>query len=476
LKTNEWVWDNIPANKKQELRERPKRYQVYQLDFTKEEEWHFASLEDAVAEANKWENSYIVNTRDHKKVFSNEHNYFVYQNKNYLEGFVSIDEAIAYAKRWAHGRIITATNREVWNNYPYYQVHEENKKAVEFITLQEALNYGLEQPKAWITTYREQLIWDNSNRLKFWTWTGSATDTSIKNLMSQTVGIDVISPTWFKLTDASGNIEDTSSTELLKWLHARGIKVHPLVHNQFNSKLTTQFLSSASAQEKFIKQLVDRAAQIGLDGLNIDFESLSGSDRAAYTLFIKNLTAAAHKKDLIISIDLPRGSIAWNDKTAFDHKQLATIVDYIVTMTYDHHYSGSTTPGSVAGMQWTEQGVVEFLSYGIPRDKLIMGIPFYIREWKLDNTGKLVSNRAITSKTVNTLLETKKTTSTWDPKFNQYRIEYKEDGFTYLFWMEDESSVKTRLDIAKKYKLAGVAAWRLGQESPDLWKSMILDK
>ena len=192
--------------------------------------------------------------------------------------------------------------------------------------------------------------------------------------------------------------------------------------------------------------------------------------------FIKNLTKAAHARGLKVSIDLPRGSLAWNHLTAFDHVELAKTVDYIVTMTYDHHYSGSTTPGPVAGMQWTEQGVVEFLSYGIPRDKLIMGIPFYIREWKLDSTGKLVSNRAITSKTVKKLMKDKKATSTWDPTYMQYKVEYKENGFTYVFWLEDENSVKARLDIAKKYRLAGVSAWRLGQESPDFWQTMLLEK
>lgn len=81
---------------------------------------------------------------------------------------------------------------------------------------------------------------------------------------------------------------------------------------------------------------------------------------------------------------------------AYDHEKLAHIADYIMIMAYDQYYSGSATPGSVAGLQWAEEGIKEFLSYGIPRDKLIMGIPFYVREWKLDSSGKGVSNRAVT--------------------------------------------------------------------------------
>ncbi len=476
LRTNEWVWDNMTSAKKQEFRERKAVYQVYQINYT-EEEWKYAFLEDAINEALKWENSYIVNTtKNNQKVFSNESKYLVYQYNRFLKGYINLEEAIQYAMRWDHSRILTTTNREIWNNYPFFRVHTEQSKALEFKTLSEALSVALTLPKAWIKNYNNQMIWDNSTRLQYWAWTGSATDQTIRNQVADTVGLDVISPTWFKLLDANGNVEDTTNANTVKWLKDQGLEIHPLVHNQFNSTLTTQFLSNAAAQKKFIETIVNRSAGLGLHGINLDFESLRGSDRAAFTKFVKDLTAAAHLKGLKLSIDLPRGSLAWNHLTAFDHIELAKIVDHVITMTYDHHYSGSPTPGSVAGLQWVEQGVVEFLSYGIPRDKLIMGIPFYIREWKLDTTGKLISNRAITSRNIKAIIATKNLISTWDSRFNQYRMEYKEDGFTYVFWLEDQHSIKSRLDVAKKFNLAGIAAWRLGQEDPDFWKAMVLEK
>ena len=118
----------------------------------------------------------------------------------------------------------------------------------------------------------------------YWAWTGSATDATIRTQVSETAGLDVISPTWFKLSDAEGNIEDTSSPALVKWLKDRDIEIHPLVHNQFDRSLTTKFLSNEKAQTKFINTLVNRSAQLGVQGINMDFESLSGSDRNAYTI------------------------------------------------------------------------------------------------------------------------------------------------------------------------------------------------
>lgn len=475
LSNNKWVWDNITAEKKEELRERTPAYRVYQGRYT-QDDWVFPYIEDAITEALKWENSHIINIMNNNKVYSNEFNYKVYQGNTILKRFVNIDDAISYALLWSNASIKTMTEREIWTNRPYYQVHEENKNAVGFETIMAALDYAISLPKAWITSDRDQLVWDNSTRLKYWAWTGSATDATIRNQVSNTLGLDVISPTWFELSDASGNVKDTSSPELVKWLKARGLEIHPLITNQFNSDLTTRFLNNKEAQTKYINTIVNRTAELGLDGINIDFENMKGSDRAAYTAFVRQFTETAHEKGLKISIDLPRGSLAWNHLTAFDHAALANIVDYIITMTYDHHYSGSPTPGSVAGMDWTEKGVQEFLTYGIPRDKLIMGIPFYIREWKLDASGKLVSNRAIYSYAVDNIMATKNVTSTWDPAFGQYKMEYKEDGFTYVFWLEDAQTVKDRINIAKKYNIAGISAWRLGQEHPNFWPAMLSEK
>ena len=120
---------------------------------------------------------------------------------------------------------------------------------------------------------------------------------------------------------------------------------------------------------------MNKASQLGVEGLNIDFESLAAKDREHIQHSFVILQLQAMLRNLIISIDLPRGSLAWNHNTAYDHANLAEIVDYIITMAYDQHYSGSTTAGSVSGLQWTETGIKEFLSYGIPREKLILRYP-----------------------------------------------------------------------------------------------------
>ncbi|SDN84353.1 Glycosyl hydrolases family 18 [Paenibacillus sp. yr247] len=474
LNSNQWIWDNISSEEKKSLRAGKTLYKVYQGTFSADN-WEFASLEDAVNEALKWGNSTVTNKNTKKTVYSNLKSYKVFQNDTFLQDFASLDEASDFARQWGHSSIFKE-GRKIWNNYASYQVLQNTALIGEFKTLPDALSYSVQYSNASIQTLDHRLLWDNFKKLQVWGWNGVAGGDAIKTHVNNTVGLDIDSPSYFELSDAAGNLKDNSDADTVKWLQKNGYTVYPLVSNQFSSTLTTQFLADSAAQDKFVQALVDRSVQLGIPGINVDFESIAGTDRNAFTTFIAKLTAYAHLHNLVVSIDLPRGSVKWNYLSAFDHEKLGSLVDYVVIMAYDQYYRSSTSAGSVAGLPWTDGGIQEFLSYGIPRDKLILGIPYYVREWKLDAAGALQSNRTLLMKDIPSLLASKTTTQTWDKTFEQYRIEYQEGGFTYVFWMEDEATVKARLDMAKKYDIAGVAAWRLGYDQAELWKLILQNK
>lgn len=474
LSNNRWVWDNLPAAEKTALRTGVVSYKVYQGKYSADN-WQFAYLEDAINEALNWGGSTVMNVGSKQVVYSNNKPYQVFQNDKFLMDFISLDEAVNYAGLWWHSSI-QFEGRKIWNNIPSYQVYQSTKSIGEFSTIPEALNYSTQYSNSSIEIQDHTKIWDNFRKLQVWGWNGSSANDTIKSHVTGTVGLDVDSPTYFQLADADGNLTDTSNKDTVAWLKSQGLTVYPLVSNQFNAELTTAFLANSAAQSKFIQTLVNRSADLGVDGINVDFESLAGKDRAGFTTFMQNLTNAAHQKGLIISIDLSRGSVKWNALTAFDHEKLGSIVDYIAIMAYDQFWKGSTSAGSVSGLPWTEDGIKEFLSYGIPRDKIILGIPYYVREWKIDGAGKLDSNRTVLMKDIPALIDSKKATLTWDNEFKQYRVDYQENGFKYVFWLENEDTIKARLDIAKKYDIAGVAAWRLGYDTPDLWKMILQNK
>lgn len=474
LRTNQWVWDNLTEEQKNEYRNQEELYEV-RIETSSDPVAKNSFLQDAIREALKYENSFIVNTKTNQVVYENSKPYVVKQSGRKIQSFYHLDMAIQYAKGFVRTSI-EYDGMELWYNEPYYEVVAQDESLDKFNSVQDALAFALQQERAKIIDRSGKTIWDNSLQLAIWGWNGSSSTATIKKHVEQASGLDVDSPTWFTLKNANGDLEDTSDPELVEWLHERGIEVHPLVNNQFDGTLTSSFLASTSAQDQFIRTLIDRSAELGVDGINIDFESLKAKDRDAFTAFMKNLVDYAHQKQLKVSIDLPRGSILWNHQTAFDHAELAKFMDYIIIMAYDQYWSGSETPGSVSGLQWAEEGVQEFLSYGMERDQLILGIPFYIRQWQLDSNGELVGNRALYSSDVDEVLSSNEHTTTWDPKFNQYKIEYTKDGSTYVFWLEDQQSLEARLHLAKEYRLVGVAAWRLGQEPANFWNTVVQNK
>jgi spore germination protein YaaH len=474
LQTKQWVWDNITDERKEQLRNGDRVYRLY-INGETQDDWAYGYLEDAIQAALLHDDSIIIQTKKNKEIYNNQPAYEVYQNNRLIQKFNELDDTIQYAKNYGNSTI-RVNGRDIWNNYFYYQVFQNDKLIKRFSDFQAALKEANVYTDASIVTLDNEILWDNKRELMFISWNGEAKPTTVQSSVTSTMGLDIVSPTWFILESADGTMKDVSDQATVNVLRSQSFAIHPLVHNNFSSSLTTAFLKDTKAQAKFITALIDKAAKLGVQGLNIDFESISGKDRDAYTTFIRNLTAAGHAKKLIISIDLPRGSLAWNHLTAYDHSKLGEIVDYIIIMAYDQYYSASTTAGSVSGLQWSETGIQEFLSYGIPRDKLVLGIPFYTREWIFDNQGKLIGNRSLIMKNIPALMASKQTTSVWDSSFNQYKVTYIDNGRTYVFWLEDEKTVQARLELAKKYDIAGVAAWRLGHEYDSLWETMIKNK
>ncbi len=472
LATNNWIWSNLTAAQKTAQLKAAPAYQITVDGSPVQEGKLYSFLYDAKTASLKIANSEVVNTVTGKIVQSNVPAYTVSQNGTALQSFISLDAAVQLAKKTPNAEVLMG-NTVLWSGIPYLGVYQGDKKVRAFNTRSGAIAFANGYANATVRTSDGRAIWSNTKSLVYLGWNGSATSQTVLAHVANTQGLSIDSPTWFELSAADGSIKDTSDKAIVDTFKAQGIQVMPLVHNQFDRKMTTAFLKNSTAQQSFINKLVGRLVELGAAGVNLDFEEVAGNDRQAYTNFVTALTNAVHAKGMKLSIDLPRGSLSWNHLTAYDHAAIAAVVDTVIIMAYDEHWSGSNTPGSVAGLQWSEEGVKQFLSYGIPRSKLMLGIPFYVREWKLDNTGKLVGNRAIYMSEVPKLISDTKAQGVLDPESGQVKYKYVKDGFTYLFWAETEDTVKARINIAKTYDLAGVAAWRLGYERSDLWTLML---
>ncbi|WP_219837554.1 glycosyl hydrolase family 18 protein [Paenibacillus sp. R14(2021)] len=472
---NQWVWDNLsPAQEDAQRHSEPKY--IVTKDGISLSHTSYSFLLDAIRASAQSPGSSVMNTFTGQIVHTNLPSFTVIQSGKALGAYYSIYSAIAYAKTLA-GATVVKDGIPWWTNMPYLSVYQGDTLLKTFYTRKSAVQYAGQFTNSSVLTADFRAIWNNKNKLQVLAWNGVSRTSTIMDQVSRTQGLDVDSPSWFELEAADGSFTDASDSALVKTLHASGIKLTPLVSNQFDSKLTSAFLSDPAATGRFIASLVAKLSALGVDGVNVDFENLAGSDRARYTAFIRSLTSAAHQAGLTVSIDLPRGDVSWDAKTAYDHASMAGIVDMIMIMAYDQHWAGSEDAGSVAGLPWVEEGVRQFLSYGIPRDKLMLGIPFYVREWRVNSKGSLVDSKAILMKDVPALIQSQGAQAAFDAASGQTKYTYfGQDGYTHIFWSETAGTVKARLAIAKKYDLAGLAAWRLGFEQATLWNMLLQRK
>lgn len=279
--------------------------------------------------------------------------------------------------------------------------------------------------------------------------------------------IDVIAPTWFSLANSRGYIINNADRNYVKNAHEKGYKVWALVDNSFDNNLTRAFLNNQKSRTNFIKLMVNYAAIYDLDGINIDFENIYYDDRAKFTKFVKEFHEAVKNQNLVtsIAISVPNGSPNWS--LCYERDKLAQIVDYCALMAYDEHWASSPKSGSVASYPWIKKNIEETLKE-VPKDKLLLGIPFYMRKWTEKN-GKVLRSKAISMSAFEKIKVDKKLKPVWLDKEKQYFAEYKDQSGTQKIWVEDKKSVYKKMELIDEFGLVGSAFWKKGLETTDVW-------
>lgn len=295
--------------------------------------------------------------------------------------------------------------------------------------------------------------------------TTAAGNATLESVLSRTKGVNVIAPTWFSLTDNEGNFSSLASQDYVNQAHERGIRVWALLDNFSGDVQTETLLSSTTRRKKLIDGLIAEVEKYGIDGLNLDFESLKKQAGPHYIEFIRELSIPCRAKGIVLSVD----NYVPSEYTAFyDRAEQAIAADYVIVMGYDEHYSGGEK-GSVASLPFVDQGITGTL-LSVPKERVINGVPFYTRLWTETSDG--TQSKAIGIREAKSWVEENQVELTWLEDEGQYYGEYaSESGMQYL-WLEDEESLKLKMDLIKKYDLAGVACWKLGMEDEAAWTAI----
>lgn len=284
-------------------------------------------------------------------------------------------------------------------------------------------------------------------------------------------GLDVISPTWFNLTDPNGGVANRGSAAYAEAAREKGYRLWPLVSNGFSKANTTGFFKNPAAVNLFIARILCYAKLYALDGINIDFENVDESDRDNYVRFLSLLGRHLKSQGLTVSVDV---HVPGNSglSRSHDRASLSKHVDYVMLMAYDEHWRTSPRAGSVASMPWVEQAVKRTIAEGVPPHKLLLGVPFYMRKWEETPIGQgkvKVKASTLTMAESNSLVSAMGLSPVWLSDKGQFFYSYVSNGKTYKVWAENSDSIGMKLALIEKYGLAGTAGWRKGHETDDIW-------
>lgn len=372
----------------------------------------------------------------------------------------------------------------------------DGKKWLEVCTTDGIIGYVLKEDLSEVSKINEDMEFqepqytsiskDETINMVWHQVTSSRANKKLSDMIADMKGVNVISPTWIKLADNDGNIESIASSDYVNLAHKCDMEVWALVDNFKGDVKTKKILSYTSKRENLINQLIAEVLKYKIDGINIDFEMLNEEVAEDFIQFIRELSIKCRINEIVLSVDnyncVQEGGTGY-----YNRKAQGEVVDYVINMGYDEHTNSGGKSGSVASIDYVRRGMEGTLAE-VPAEKVINAIPFYSRLW--EETPKTeeelaaedasdeyipyhLDSEALGMDTMEGRCEDAGAEKNWDETTAQYYFEFVKDGKTYKAWMEEERSIEEKLKLMKEYKLAGVAAWKLGFERDSIWDTII---
>ncbi len=304
-------------------------------------------------------------------------------------------------------------------------------------------------------------------------WEQVETHTADPSTIGVLPGINVVSPTWFRLAKTPGKVDNYAQRRYVDWAHSNGYQVWALFSNSFDLELTKEVLRDSALRDQVISQMLVYAEIYSLDGINLDFENVYQSDASYLTQFVREMTPLFHEQGLKVSMDVTVRSSSPTWSLCYERQRLAETLDYIMLMAYDQYGAGSSKAGPNASLPWTEWAIKTSLEE-IPKEKLVLGIPFYSRLWKETTAGGkiTVTQRALGMDAVSDWLRAENVPTRLDDATGMDYAQLESDEDTYRIWIENAESIRKRLLLADAHGLAGVAAWSRRFADRDTWEVM----
>ncbi|GAB4134411.1 MAG: hypothetical protein Fur0041_07660 [Bacteroidia bacterium] len=261
-----------------------------------------------------------------------------------------------------------------------------------------------------------------------------------------------------------------------------GVDVH-ICATLFSSHST--FLASNTAQNTFISNIISLLQSRGGKGVNIDFEGMGSADRAPFTAFMMNLSNQLHTAIPGSELSVALYAVDWSN--VFDIPALTPYVDLFIIMGYDYYWSGSTTAGptdplynfSTSYNYTLSRSITFYLKQGMPSAKLLLGLPYYGREWETTSltvpsstTGNFTSSRIYS--VVRDNINGYYTNTQWEPNSFTPYYAFTVNAANRQCFIDNGYSMKKRFDVVNQRGLGGIGIWALGYDDgyTDFWQAI----
>jgi putative cell wall-binding protein len=262
---------------------------------------------------------------------------------------------------------------------------------------------------------------------------------------------------------------------IVQHAHAAGVRVDLTVRPSPDTATANQaFLANATAQAAAVTNIASTVAQLGLDGANLDFESLYNADFAGYASWAAALRTRLRQADVAARVTVSTNANVSGSGIA--RKVTDAGVDRVFIMGYAYRSSGSSPVGVISpydrytgnasdlDLLWT---LGQYDKVGVPRNRLLLGLPYYGMRWPTV-TGALHSLRAsgggvtwLPSSGLPAGANVQRDTveqAAWfalqDPTTKAWTQTYYDDG----------TSLRAKYGLAVSRGLAGVGMWALGYD------------
>jgi spore germination protein YaaH len=306
-----------------------------------------------------------------------------------------------------------------------------------------------------------------------------------------------VSPFWYRATRGSQVRPQVNNTRpestlisAVDRLQAAGVAVLPSVTDDgVDASEMAGLLSDANRRSALIDEIVAMVDRIGADGVDIDFEDMNfgtvGADRTTvkrlFPRFLAKLGARLHAMGGLLSVAVPpRRSAADPSWEVFNYDAIGQSVDRARIMTYDYS-TRDTPPGPIGPLDWTRD-VMRYAASEFRGVPLSIGVPQYGQNWYLKTlrgTCPRVVKKTVppTAQQALTLIDKYDAKKQWSDSAGEYHFDYRRPYPEYgrcvalrRVWFGEGRSAETRLRLAGRLGLQGIAVWPFGDEDPTLWK------